>query len=60
VDACPMFGQRLIAEGKLAASVLTPANTGLAMSLLHRFYTQGVPVPLRSFTEARPFPPNSL
>lgn len=56
VDACPTFGQRLIAERKLTASVLTPANTGLALSHLHRFYDQGTPVPARSFTEARPYP----
>ena len=56
VDACPTYGQRLVAEGKLSASVLTPANTGLALAHLDRFYRQSVPVPARSFTEARPFP----
>ena len=59
VDACPTFGQRLVAEKQLAASVFTPANTGLALSHLHRFWTQRTPVPLRSFTEARPWPPGS-
>jgi len=59
VDACPTFGQRLVAEKQLAASVLTPANTGLALDHLHRFWTKGTPVPLRSFTEARPWPPAS-
>ena len=59
VDACPTFGQRLVAEKQLAASVFTPANTGLALAHLHRFWTQGTPVPLRSFTEARPWPPGS-
>jgi ABC-type sugar transport system substrate-binding protein len=56
VDACPTFGQRLVAENQLAASVFTPANTGLALSHLHRFWTAGTTVPLRSFTEARPWP----
>jgi ABC-type sugar transport system substrate-binding protein len=60
VDACPGFGQKLIAERLLTASVLTPANTGLALSHLHRFWTQGTPVPLRSFTEAHPWPPTSV
>ncbi len=60
VDACPTFGQKLIAEKHLFASVLTPANTGLALGHLHRFWAQGTPVPLRSFTEARPCPPSSL
>lgn len=59
VDACPTFGQKLIAEKQLFASVLTPANTGLALAHLHRFWTDGTPVPLRSFTEARPWPPSS-
>jgi ABC-type sugar transport system substrate-binding protein len=59
VDACPTFGQRLISQGVLTASVLTPANTGLALGQLHRFWTNGTPMPLRSFTEARPWPPAS-
>jgi ribose transport system substrate-binding protein len=59
VDACPTFGQRLVAEKQLHASVLTPANTGLALALVHRFWTQAAPLPLRSFTEARPWPPTS-
>lgn len=59
VDACPTFGQRLVAENQLAASVFTPANTGLALAHLHRFWKQGTPVPLRSYTEARPWPPGS-
>ena len=40
VDACPSFGQKLITEGVLTASVLTPANTGLALGHLHRFWTK--------------------
>jgi ribose transport system substrate-binding protein len=60
VDACPTFGQKLVADELLHASVLTPANTGLALALLHRFWNQGAAVPLRSFTEARPWPPTSV
>ncbi len=59
VDACPTFGQRLVADKQLAASVFTPANTGLALDHLHRFWAAGTRVPLRSFTEARPWPPGS-
>jgi ABC-type sugar transport system substrate-binding protein len=59
VDACPTYGQKLVAQGLLTASVLTPANTGLALSHLHRFWSQGTPVPLRSFTQAEPWPPGS-
>ena len=60
VDACPTFGQKLVAEGTLAASVVTPANTGLALSHLARFWAEGTPVPLRSYTEASPWPPSSV
>jgi ABC-type sugar transport system substrate-binding protein len=60
VDACPTFGQKLVAEGTLAASVVTPANTGLALSHLARFWAEGKPVPLRSYTEASPWPPSSV
>jgi ABC-type sugar transport system substrate-binding protein len=59
VDACPGFGQKLIVEKQLYASVLTPANTGLALGQLQRFWTSGTPIPLRSFTEARPWPATS-
>jgi ribose transport system substrate-binding protein len=56
VDAVPGYGQKLVKEGLLAASVLTPANSGVALAHLHRFWTQKTPVPLRSFTDARPWP----
>jgi len=59
VDACPTFGQKLVADKQLAASVFTPANTGLALDHLHRFWSQGTRVPLRSFTEARAWPTGS-
>jgi ABC-type sugar transport system substrate-binding protein len=59
VDACPTYGQKMVAQGLLTASVLTPANTGLALSQLHRFWTQGTPVPLRSYTQASPWPPGT-
>ena len=57
VDACPGYGRRLVDEGTLAASVATPANTGLALELLHRFWQDGRPLPLRSFTAPKPYPP---
>jgi ABC-type sugar transport system substrate-binding protein len=60
VDACPGYGQRLVDDGTLAASVATPANTGLALDLLQRFWTTGQPLPLRSFTEPRPYPATSV
>jgi ribose transport system substrate-binding protein len=59
VDGCPTFGQKLVAEGTLTATVVTPANTGLALEQLSRFWMQGTPMPLRSYTEATPLPPTS-
>jgi ABC-type sugar transport system substrate-binding protein len=56
VDACPSYGRHLVDLGTLTASVETPANVGLALDLLHRFWTEARPLPLRSFTEPRPYP----
>ena len=53
MDACPGYGQKLVDEGVLDASVFAPANTGLALELLDRFWGDGQRLPLRSFTEAR-------
>jgi ABC-type sugar transport system substrate-binding protein len=60
VDACPTFGQRLVSDGTLTASVMTPANTGLALAHLARFWKDGTRIPLRSFTEAGPWPASSV
>jgi ABC-type sugar transport system substrate-binding protein len=57
VDACPAYGRRLVDDGTLAASVVTPPNTGLALELLHAFWAQKRPLPLRSFTAPSPYPP---
>jgi ABC-type sugar transport system substrate-binding protein len=56
VDACPAYGRRLVDEGTLSASVVNPANTGLAIDLLHRFWAEGRPLALRSFTTPSPYP----
>ena len=58
MDACPTYGRRLVDEGTLAASVVNPANTGLAIDLLHGFWAGGRPLPLRSFTSPSPYPPS--
>jgi ABC-type sugar transport system substrate-binding protein len=58
VDACPGYGKRLVDEGALAGSIVTPPSTDLAIGALHRYWTEGRPVPLRSFTEARPYVPS--
>jgi ABC-type sugar transport system substrate-binding protein len=56
VDACPGYGRDLVDAGTLTASVEVPANAGLALELLQRFWTRAAPLPLRSFTEPRPYP----
>lgn len=56
VDACPGYGRRLVDEGALSASIVNPANTGLAVDLLDRFWTEGRPLALRSFTTPSPYP----
>jgi ABC-type sugar transport system substrate-binding protein len=55
-DACPAYGQRLVDDGTLAASVVAPANTGLALELLDAFWREGQRLPLRSFTTPSPYP----
>jgi ABC-type sugar transport system substrate-binding protein len=56
VDACPRFGKKLVDEGTLAGSVTTPANTDIAIRHLVNFWSEGTPVPLRSFSEATMYP----
>lgn len=59
VDACPGYGRRLVDDGTLTASVTTPANTGLALQLLHGFWSAQRPLPLRSYTAPSPYPPRA-
>ena len=59
VDACPGYGRRLVDAGALVASVVTPANTALALEQLNAFWKSGQPLPLRSFTEPSPYPSTS-
>jgi len=60
VDGCPGYGRRLVDEGALTASVVTPANTALALEGLSAFWTARRPLPLRSFTEPSPYPATSV
>jgi ABC-type sugar transport system substrate-binding protein len=59
VDACPGYGQKLVDEGRLFASVTTPANTGEAVRSLKKFWDSGAPLSLKSFTEPTPYPLSS-
>jgi len=60
VDACPAFGRKLVDSGRLAASIITPANTGEAIRALRRFWDSGQPLDLRRLTESEPYPGSSV
>jgi ABC-type sugar transport system substrate-binding protein len=60
VDACPGYGRELVDRGTLQASITTPANTSLALTLLQRFWTKGQQLPPQSFTEVAPYPAGSV
>jgi ABC-type sugar transport system substrate-binding protein len=57
VDACPAFGRKLVDEGRLTASVTTPANTGEAIRSLKKFWDTNQPLALKAFTNPTPYPP---
>jgi ABC-type sugar transport system substrate-binding protein len=57
VDACPAFGRKLVDEGRLTASVTTPANTGEAIRSLKKFWDSSQPLALKAFTNPTPYPP---
>jgi ABC-type sugar transport system substrate-binding protein len=59
VDACPGLGKRLVDTGVLAASIVTPATSGPAIASLVAFWKQRKRLPLRAFTEGRPYPSTS-
>ena len=60
VDACPRYGKRHVDSAVLTASITTPANTGMAIALLQAFWRDNKRLPLRSFTEAAPYPKTSV
>jgi ABC-type sugar transport system substrate-binding protein len=57
VGAVPGFGREKVDEGTLYASIVAPPNAGTAIDLLHRHWSAGTAVPLRSFTAVAPYPP---
>jgi hypothetical protein len=56
VGAVPGFGKEKVDDGTLYASIVAPANAGMAIDLLHRFWTEGQRLPQRSFTDVVPYP----
>jgi hypothetical protein len=60
VGGCPGFGKELVDAGDLHATITLPPNTGMAIDLLKRYWTDGEPPPLQSFTTVVPYPPMSV
>ncbi len=60
VDASPRYGKKHVDAGVLAASVLMPSNTDVAIRSLQAFWQSRRPIPLRAFTDVTPYPPNSI
>jgi ribose transport system substrate-binding protein len=56
VDGVPTSGQVWVQKGLLAATVVTPALTGLALELLAKAIATGTQVPERTLTKATSYP----
>jgi ribose transport system substrate-binding protein len=57
VDGVPTSGQVWVQQGKLAATVVTPALTGVALELLARAVASGTQVPERTQVDIASYPP---
>jgi ribose transport system substrate-binding protein len=56
-DGMPKTGQAWVRSGALAATVVVPANTGLAMEMLVKTILSGSAVAERTYTDVRSYPP---
>jgi ribose transport system substrate-binding protein len=56
VDGVPTSGQVWVQKGLLAATVVTPALTGIALELLAKAIATGTQVPERTLTKATSYP----
>jgi ABC-type sugar transport system substrate-binding protein len=55
-DGLPKTGQAWVRNGQLAATIVVPPNTGLAIDMLARAAQSGTLPPERTYTETRSFP----
>jgi ABC-type sugar transport system substrate-binding protein len=55
-DGLPKTGQAWVRSRQLAATVVVPANTGLAIDMLAKAAQSGVLPPERTYTDTRSFP----
>lgn len=59
-DGLPQGGQKWVRQGLLAATVVVPANTGLAIEMLVKTFQSNLPPPEQTLTTASSFPPLEL
>ena len=55
-DGLPKTGQAWVRNGSLAATVIVPPNTGLALEMLAKTVQSGTLPPERTFTDVRSYP----
>ena len=55
-DGMPKTGQAWVRNGSLAATVIVPPNTGLALEMLAKTVQSGTLPPERTFTDVRSYP----
>jgi ABC-type sugar transport system substrate-binding protein len=60
IDGCPNYGRRLVDSGALTATIVTTANTGVAIGYLQKYWRDGATLPVRALTEAVAYPPSSV
>ena len=58
-DGLPTFGQRLVREGQLSATVVVPSTAGPAVELVSRFIRSGYVPPAENFVNSISFPDES-
>lgn len=56
IDGLRTEGQRLVDEGVLAATVIVPASSGVAVELLARAWRSGAPTAPKVVLEPKPYP----
>ena len=59
-DGLPQGGQKWVREGLLAATVVVPANTGLAVEMLVKTFQNNLQPPEQTLTTASSYPPIDL
>ena len=56
-DGLPKWGQKWVRDGLLAATVVVPVNTGLALEMLVQAFHKGLQPPELTLTDATSYPP---